>query len=113
MGSQNAHVIGKGIYIKGEVLGTEDLVIEGCVEGNINLRNHLMIGQTGVVIADVQSEALTVFGELKGNVAANTKIEINETAKVVGDLKSPVIYLADGAKFRGTIEMDVPLPRDF
>lgn len=111
--TQGGHTIGKGIYIKGEVTGAEDLIVEGTIEGSINLKNHLLVGQTGVVLASVASEALTIYGEVRGDVSATTRIEINETAKVVGDLRAPVIFLADGARFRGRIEMDVPLPRDF
>lgn len=113
MANQGGHTIGKGIYIKGDVSGAEDLVVEGCIEGTINLKNHLYVGQTGVVLADIQTESLTIYGEVKGNLNAGAKIEVNETARVVGDLRAPVVYLADGAKFRGRIEMDVPLPRDF
>jgi cytoskeletal protein CcmA (bactofilin family) len=113
MTDQTGHTIGPGIYIKGEVTGAEDLIVEGCIEGKITLKNHLLIGQSGVVIADVQTDALTVYGELRGNVTATTKVEVNETARLVGDIRAPIIYLADGAKFRGSIDMDVPLPRDF
>lgn len=107
------HTIGQGIYIKGDLTGAEDLIVEGRIEGSIALKNHLLVGQTGSLQADIQSEAVTVYGEIQGNITANTKIELNETARVVGDLKAPSIYLADGAKFRGRIKMDVPLPRDF
>ncbi len=113
MTSETGYTIGSGIFIKGDVAGAEDLVVEGCVEGKIQLKNHLLIGQTGVVIADVQVDALTVYGEVRGNVTATSKVEINETARLVGDIHAPVVYLADGAKFKGTIDMDVPLPRDF
>ncbi len=111
--NQGGHTIGKGIYIKGDVTGAEDLIVEGGIEGTINLKNHLVIGQSGVVLADVQSDTVTVYGEVRGNISATTRIEVNETARVVGDLKAPSIYLADGARFRGQVEMNVPLPRDF
>ncbi len=113
MTSESGYTIGPGIYIKGDVTGAEDLVVEGCIEGKIQLKNRLLVGQTGVVIAEVQVEALTVYGEVRGNVSASSKVEVNETARLVGDISAPVVYLADGAKFRGTINMDVPLPRDF
>ena len=110
---QGGHTIGKGIYIKGGVSGAEDLTIEGCIEGTISLKNHLVIGQSGVVNADVSAEAATIYGEVRGNVSAASRVEVHETAQIVGDISAPVVYLADGARFRGRIEMDVPLPRDF
>ena len=111
--SGGGHTIGQGIFIKGDLTGSEDLVVEGRVEGSIALKNHLLVGQTGYLEANIQSEAVTVYGEIQGNVSAVSKIELNETARVIGDLEAPGIYLADGAKFRGRILMDVPLPRDF
>jgi cytoskeletal protein CcmA (bactofilin family) len=113
MANQAGLTIGKGIYIKGEVNGAEDLVVEGCIEGSINLKNHLYIAQSGSVLADVQAEAMTIYGEVKGDITSAGRVEINETARVIGDVRAPVVYLADGAKFRGLIEMEVPLPRDF
>ena len=111
--SAGGHTIGQGVLIRGDLSGAEDLVIEGRIEGTINLKNHLLVGQTGTVQADIQSESVTVYGEVQGDVSAASKIELNETARVVGDLEAPSIYLADGAKFRGRIKMDVALPRDF
>ncbi len=113
MTNESGYTIGPGIFIKGDVSGAENLVVEGCIEGKIHLKNHLLIGQTGVVVADIQVDALTVYGEVRGNITAASKVEINETARLVGDIRAPVVYLADGAKFKGTIDMDVPLPRDF
>ncbi len=107
------HTIGQGILIKGDLTGSEDLVVEGRIEGTVTLKNHLLVGQTGSLAADIQSEAVTVYGDIRGNVSAAQKIELNETAQVVRDLSAPSIYLADGARFRGRINMDVPLPRDF
>lgn len=111
--ANGGHTLGKGIFIKGDISGSEDLVVEGRIEGSVNLKNHLLVGQTGVLVADVQSEAVTVYGQIQGNISAATKIELNETAQVIGDLQAPSIYLADGARFRGRIQMEVPLPRDF
>ena len=113
MAKTGGFTIGQGIFIKGDLNGEEDLIVEGRIEGTISLRNHLLIGQSGTVDADVHSDAVTVYGQVNGNITATAKIELNETAQVVGDLRGPSIYLADGAKFRGRIHMEVPLPRDF
>lgn len=110
MANAEAGIIGKGIEIKGELKGEEDLVIEGRVEGNIALKKHLIVETSGVIVADVQTENITVRGEMNGNMVAGDKVEISATAKVIGDIKAPRIVIEDGARFRGNIEMEVELP---
>ena len=108
--STGAGVIGKGIVIKGELHGEEDLVIEGRVEGSIALRKHLIVETTGVVMADVQTENITIKGEMNGNMVASDKVEITAEARVIGDIKAPRVVIDDGARYRGNVEMAVELP---
>jgi cytoskeletal protein CcmA (bactofilin family) len=105
-------VIGKGISIKGNLSGEGDLIIEGTVEGQISLKNHLTIEETGVVRADIEAERLTIKGEMNGNISASDRVAVLANAKVVGDIKAPVVVIEDGAGFRGSIDMEVPLPED-
>lgn len=105
-------VIGKGITIKGSLTGGGDLVIEGRVEGQIALKNHLTIENTGKVEADIKAEELTINGEASGNIDASSRVAINNSAKVSGDIKAPRVIIEDGAVFNGSIEMDVKLPDD-
>ena len=105
-------IIGKGIVIKGNLTGGGDLVIEGRVEGQISLKNHLTIEGTGKVQADIRAEELTINGEASGNIDASGKVLISTTAKVSGDIKAPRVVIEDGAVFNGSIEMDVRLPDD-
>lgn len=105
-------VIGKGITIKGSLTGGGDLVIEGRVEGQIALKNHLTIENTGKVQADIKAEELTINGEASGNIDASSRVAINNSAKVSGDIKAPRVIIEDGAVFNGSIEMDVKLPDD-
>lgn len=105
-------IIGKGIVIKGNLTGGGDLVIEGRVEGQISLKNHLTIEGTGRVQADIRAEELTINGEASGNIDASTKVAISASAKVAGDIKAPRVVIEDGAVFNGSIEMDVKLPDD-
>ena len=105
-----AGIIGKGIEIKGELRGQEDLVIEGRVEGNIALQKHLIVEETGVVQADVQTENITVKGQMNGNMEATNRVLINNNAKVFGDIKAPRVVIEDGASYQGNIEMEVELP---
>ena len=109
----NAVVIGSAIRIKGEVVGEEDLIIEGKVEGTIALKNnHLTVEKTATMTGDVDVQNITVKGELHGNTTASDRVEVTSTAKVQGDIKTPRLVMADGAKFKGAVEMDVPLPAD-
>ncbi len=110
MSSTGAGVIGKGIVIKGELHGEEDLVIEGRVEGSIALKKHLIVETTGVVMADVQTENITIKGEMNGNMVASDKVEITAEARVIGDIKAPRVVIDDGARYRGNVEMAVELP---
>ena len=100
-----AGVIGRGLFIKGELVGEEDLIIEGRVEGEITLKKHLVIESTGIILADIQTENITIKGEMRGNMSASDKVEIHSAARVVGDIVAPRVVIEDGAKFKGHIEM--------
>jgi cytoskeletal protein CcmA (bactofilin family) len=103
-------VIGKGIEIKGTLSGAGDLIVEGRVEGEIALRNMLTIEESGEVQADVEVESIIVNGRMSGNIEANDKVHVSSTARMVGDIKSPRVVIEDGARFKGSIEMNVKLP---
>jgi len=103
-------VIGRGITIRGNLSGSEDLVIEGRVEGTVTLKNHLTIEGTGVVVADVDAQNLTINGEVNGNIGASEAVVVSGTAKVVGNIKAPRVIIEDGARFKGGIEMEFELP---
>ena len=98
-------VIGESILIRGEVSGKEDLIIKGKIEGNINLKKHLLIDMTGDVKADIDTSEIKVSGKLTGNIIATNRVEITDHGKMTGDIKSPRVVLADGAVFRGSIDM--------
>ena len=98
--------IGKSVVIKGELNGSEDLTVEGVVEGKIELReNILTIGPNGRITAQVFAKAVIVLGEVTGNVTASEKVDIRDGGSVDGDLVSPRVAIADGAHFRGSIDM--------
>lgn len=110
--TDHINIIGKGITIRGSLTGAGDLVIEGRVEGQIALKNHLTIEGSGQVEADIRADELTINGTASGNIDASTKVSINQTAKVNGDIKAVRVVIEDGAVFNGSIEMDVKLPDD-
>ena len=98
--------IGKSVVIKGELSGSEDLTIEGQVEGKIELRqNILTIGPNGKIKAQVFAKAIVVQGEVHGNVTASERVDIRDNGSVDGDLSAPRVAIADGAHFRGSIDM--------
>ena len=98
--------IGKSVIIKGELSGSEDLTIEGQVEGKIELRqNILTIGPNGKIKAQVFAKTVVVQGEVTGNITATERVDIRDAGSVDGDLSAPRVAIADGAHFRGAIDM--------
>lgn len=99
--------IGPSINIKGELSGEEDLVIQGNVEGSINLKhNNLTIGHDGKVNANIQAHTITVEGTLKGDIFGDEMVIIKKSGNVHGNVSAPRISLEDGAKLKGSIDMD-------
>src|SRR5437763_12027716 len=98
--------IGKSVVIKGELNGSEDLTIEGHVEGTIHLREHVLtIGPNGKIKAQVFAKSVIVLGEVTGNVTASEKVDIRDNGSVDGDIISPRVAIAEGAHFRGSVDM--------
>ena len=98
--------IGKSVVIKGELNGSEDLTIEGQVEGKIELRQSVLtIGPNGRIKAQVFAKSVIILGEVTGNVTASEKVDIRDNGSVDGDITSPRVAIAEGAHFRGSIDM--------
>jgi cytoskeletal protein CcmA (bactofilin family) len=98
--------IGKSISIKGDVVGDEDTILEGRVEGRVSLRNfHLTIGPNGDVQGEVSAKQVTVVGKIVGNIVASERIEVRETGRIQGDLIAPRLTVAEGAIINGAITM--------
>jgi cytoskeletal protein CcmA (bactofilin family) len=98
--------IGKSVVIKGELNGSEDLTIEGQVEGKIELRqNVLTIGANARIKAQVFAKSVIILGEVTGNVSASEKVDIRDNGSVDGDIAAPRVAIAEGAHFRGSIDM--------
>lgn len=98
--------IGKSVVIKGELNGSEDLTIEGQVEGKIELRDHVLtVGANGKIKAQVVAKSVIVLGEVNGNVTATEKVDIRDGGSVDGDIVSPRVAIAEGAHFRGSVDM--------
>lgn len=98
--------IGKSIVIVGELSGGEDLTIEGQVDGKIELREHVVtIGPNGRIKAQIVARSIVVLGHVTGNLVATEKVDIGQNGSVEGDVVTPRIAIADGAHFRGSIDM--------
>ncbi len=98
--------IGTSLFIKGEVSGSEDLAVEGRVEGRIDLKDHnLTISQSGRVHAEIHAKNVTILGEVTGNIQADEKVEIADTGRLNGDIQAPRVAISDGAQFRGSVDM--------
>ena len=105
--NQTAAVIGPSIHIEGQLTGEEALIIEGKVEGTIDLKNNnLTIGTNGKIKADVFANTIRVEGELKGDLHGKERVHISKTGKVTGNIYGPRVSIEDGAHFRGSIDMD-------
>jgi cytoskeletal protein CcmA (bactofilin family) len=99
--------IGPSIFIKGDLSGDEDLVIEGRVEGKIDLKQHnVTIGKNGRVNADVYGNTVIVEGEVDGNLFAQQQAVLRLSGAVRGNITAPRVILEDGSRFRGSIDMD-------
>jgi len=99
--------LGASLHVKGEISGNEDLVIDGSVEGLIQLdERKLTVGATAKVTADIIAREVVVFGTVKGNLRAKDRIEIKKDGSVNGDLTTARIMIEDGAYFKGSIEID-------
>jgi len=99
--------IGKSVHIKGDVTAKEDLVIEGTVEGRVVVTDHsLTIGPNSRVTNEIRAKSVVVGGEVQGNITAADRVEVSTTGSMLGDIAAPRVVLADGARFKGKIDME-------
>jgi cytoskeletal protein CcmA (bactofilin family) len=110
----NLVVLGKSVIVKGQIISSEDLTIDGEVEGSVELHEHrLTVGSNGRVVANVKAREVVVLGTIQGNVETTGKLEIRKEAKLVGDIKTPRIMIEDGAYVKGNVDIlraEVPRP---
>ena len=97
--------VGKGVVFKGDLLSSEDMTVDGRVEGTIQLRDHgLTIGPDADIRADIVAKTVTVLGAMVGAITASDKVDIRETGSVEGDIIAPRVAMADGAVMRGRVD---------
>jgi cytoskeletal protein CcmA (bactofilin family) len=102
--------IGANVVIDGTLSGAEPIVVEGTVRGKIHMTNDLRVGTKARLEAVVHAKNVTIEGKLTGDVSADERVELVATANVEGNIKAPKIIVADGAKFRGNVDMGSARP---
>jgi cytoskeletal protein CcmA (bactofilin family) len=100
-------IIGAGLSVEGEISGNEPVTVLGSVKGKISVTDVVIIDKGGIVEADVEASEIKVLGTVTGNLVASDRIDVATSARVVGDLRAPRIQIAEGAGFKGHIDMDV------
>jgi cytoskeletal protein CcmA (bactofilin family) len=95
------------LHVKGDITGTEDMLIDGSVEGMIQLNEHkLTVGMAAKLKADIDAREVVIYGCVQGNVHTTGRIEIKKGGSVIGDLRTAEVLIDDGADFKGSIEID-------
>lgn len=103
--------IGKSVVVKGELSGSEDLIVDGEVEGSITLRGQsLTVGPNGRVRANIEARNVIVHGRVDGNIHATEKVDLRKSASLSGDISTARISIEDGAFFKGGIDIQKPEP---
>jgi cytoskeletal protein CcmA (bactofilin family) len=104
--------VGKSLVFKGKVMSSEDITIDGRLEGSVEVHDHtLTVGPDAHIQADVDAKIVTILGAVKGTIIAREKVEIRETGSVEGNIVAPHVAMADGAWLRGRID-DQPRPAE-
>jgi cytoskeletal protein CcmA (bactofilin family) len=105
-GGESVATIGKSIIIKGDLSGDEDLIIEGKVEGRVQLpNNEITVGSDGRITADIEAKSIIVIGQTAGNLNASERVEVQSGATVQGDIAAPKLQIQEGAVVNGSISM--------
>lgn len=107
-GSREQATVGSSIAIKGDLVGEEDLVVHGRIEGTVTLKqNSLLVGKDGHIKADVRARVIIVEGRVEGGLFGDEQVIIKKSGVVQGNIEAPRVALEDGCKFKGSIEMSM------
>jgi cytoskeletal protein CcmA (bactofilin family) len=100
-------IIGSGITIEGEITSDEEVIVAGTVRGKLNVDGGLTIEGGAVVEADIGASSIALSGSVTGNVTASDRVDLLSGGRLVGDVKAARLTIADGASFKGNVDMDV------
>lgn len=104
--------VAPNILIEGTISGSEPVVLEGTIRGNVNLTGELLVGTQARVEATVHARTVIIEGKITGDVSADERVELVSSATVDGNIKAPKIVVAEGARFRGAVDMGSARPND-
>jgi cytoskeletal protein CcmA (bactofilin family) len=99
-------VIGAGITIEGEITTDEDVVVQGTVRGKLQAKDGVTVEAGALVEADINGGALSIAGAVTGNITSTDRVDLQAGARVIGNVKAARITIADGAQFKGNVDMD-------
>jgi cytoskeletal protein CcmA (bactofilin family) len=100
-------VIGEGLIVEGDITAEDEVVVQGTVRGKLSSTDTVVVENGAVVEADVKASSLSVAGQLTGDVSASDRVDLQAGGKLVGDVKAARLTIADGASFKGNVDMDV------
>lgn len=110
MADKEPCLIGSKITIRGQVSGNQDLVVEGRIEGRVSLENRLTVEESGTIEADLEVVDASFKGEVRGDITASRSAVLHPTARVIGNIRAPRLVIEEGARFSGSVDMEVELP---
>jgi len=102
---QKVSYVGKTMVVKGRIRATEEIVVEGKIDGNTNVKHRIIVGKSGIIKGDIEASEIIIQGKVDGNVKANSKVEIVPEGILNGNIVSQRVVLAEGAIFKGNIDM--------
>lgn len=102
---QSTSIIGRTLFVKGKVACDEEVLVEGKIEGKLEINHRVIVGENGVVNADIEAKEVIIKGEVNGNVKGSYKVEIIPDGVLNGNIVSGRVVLAEGAIFKGNIDM--------
>ena len=106
--SREPATIGPSISIRGDLSGDEDLIVQGRVEGTINLKqNNVTVGKEGRITAAIRAQGITVEGHVEGNLHGDEQVVVRRSGNVQGDINTPRVTLEDGCRFKGAVDMEL------
>lgn len=100
-------VIGEGLSIEGDISGDEEVVIQGNLRGKVTTTDAVSVGPASVVQADISGQSVSIAGQVTGDVTAPERVDIQAGGRLVGDVKAARFTIADGASFKGAVDMEV------
>lgn len=100
-------VIGEGLSIEGDLSSEEEIVIQGNVRGKVTTTDAVSVGSSSSVQADISGQSVSIAGQVTGDVTAPERVDIQAGGRLVGDVKAARFTIADGASFKGAVDMEV------